>query len=424
MRDIAVLILVLIGLGFTFRSAHYGVLLWSWLGYMNPHRLGWGFAYNFPFSQIVAGFTLVTLLFSKDDKRFPITGTTVIWILFLLWMCLTTIFALNPDAAVEQLIKIIKIQLLIFITLTLFKTRGRIDQLIWVIVISIGFFGVKGGIFTIQTGGNFRVWGPPGSFIQDNNELAVALLMTIPLMVYLRRYVEKKWAKLAFTFAIIFMLVSVVGSQSRGAFLAIAAITIYFWLKSRHKIQIGLGIILFAVLTFSFMPQSWHDRMDTIQNYEEDASARERIDSWTLAVRVANDRITGGGLNTWSKQVFNWYLPGAKPFAAHSIYFSVLGEHGWIGLFLFLLILFMSWRTASSLIRQYRKDPENKWIADLAEMIRISLLAFMSGGAFLSLSYFDLPWHLFAVLVVMKKFIPETIQANRKEEVAPAGAFQ
>ena len=110
-------------------------------------------------------------------------------------------------------------------------------------------------------------------------------------------------------------------------------------------------------------------------------------------------------------------MPGATSVVAHSIYFSILGEHGWIGLVLFVSVLILSWRSASLLIKQYKHDIEHRWIADLAKMIRISLLAYMTSGAFLSLSYFDLPWQLFAILVVLRKYINEPLIEARTEEV-------
>ena len=51
---------------------------------------------------------------------------------------------------------------------------------------SIGFFGIKGGIFTLLTGGIKPVGGADNAYFSDNNLLAVALLMTIPLMRYLQ----------------------------------------------------------------------------------------------------------------------------------------------------------------------------------------------------------------------------------------------
>ena len=104
--------------------------------------------------------------------------------------------------------------------------------------------------------------------------------------------------------------------------------------------------------------------------------------------------------------MYEIYNPGSRSsLAAHSIYFSVLGEHGWMGLFLFLLILFIAWQTASWIIRQAKGNAELEWLIHLSRMLQVSLVAYCVGGAFLSLSYYDLPWHLISLLVLGKAIV-------------------
>jgi putative inorganic carbon (HCO3(-)) transporter len=401
MRDILVTFLVLSSLPFILKRPYIGILVWSWLSYMNPHRLGWGFAYSMPFAQIVAIVLFVAIIFSNEKKRIPVDGVVVCWIVFLLWMVVTTIFSFYPDNSLTMLEKVLKIQLITFLTMMLMTDSKRIDQLIWIIAMSIGFFSVKGGIFTILTGGGFRVWGPPGSFIEENNALAVATLMIIPLIVYLYRISEYRWQRYGLAFAGVLSLASAVGSQSRGALLAILAVSAFFWLKTKTKLVSGIAILILGVIGWTVMPQSWHDRMDSIQNYQEDSSAMQRINSWKYSINVANDRITGGGLNSYTHETFAIYAPNPdNVFVAHSIYFSVLGEHGWPGLVLFLLILFLTWRSLSKVIKLTAKEEDSRENF-LARMLQVSLIAYMSGGAFLSLSYFDLSWHLIAISVLV-----------------------
>ena len=404
MRDIIVTLIVFGSLPFILRNAYIGVLVWSWLSYMNPHRLAWGFAYSMPFAQIVAATLFAALIFGKDKKQFPINGLTITWILLLLWMIVTTVFALQQEYAIDQLIKVYKIQAVTLLTLVLCNSQKRIDGLIWVIVLSIGFFSVKGGIFTVLTGGAHRVWGPSTSYISENNALAVATLMIIPLMYYLYTVTPNKWIKYALLGAIVASTASVVGSQSRGALIAIVAVGGFFWLKSRAKIVSGVLILVLAAAGWNFMPESWHDRMGSIQNYEEDNSAMGRINAWMYSINVASDRLTGGGLESWSEETFAWYAPNPEDvFAAHSIFFSMLGDHGWPGLILFLLILFICWRYLNQVIRSTRKQPEYAGQNTLARMLQVSLIAYMSGGAFLSLAYFDLPWHMIAIAILLKQ---------------------
>tara|TARA_R110001592_G_scaffold246427_1_gene508244 strand:+ start:70194 stop:71495 length:1302 start_codon:yes stop_codon:yes gene_type:complete len=401
MRDIIITLLVLGTLPFILRNAYIGVLVWSWLSYMNPHRLAWGFAYSMPFAQIVAITLFASLLFSKDKKQIPMNGTVFIWILFILWMLVTTLSGFFPDAAMTMYTKIFKIQIVTFLTLMLITDQKRLDQLLWVIVGSIGFFSIKGGIFTLMTGGGFRVYGPPTSYISENNALAVATLMIIPLMLYLHRISTQKWLRYGLIFGAIMSLVSVVGSQSRGGLLAILAVAVFFWLKTKTKVASGIAIILLGTLGFAFMPDSWHERMDTIQNYQEDESAMARINSWQYSINVASDRLTGAGLASWSSETFAIYAPDPNiVFAAHSIYFSILADHGWPGLVMFLLILWLTWRNLSKVIQRTQKEPSSAQNF-LARMLQVSLIAYMSGGAFLSIAYFDLPWHLVAIVVLL-----------------------
>ena len=441
MRDIAVTMLVCLGLFYTLKKPYIGVLLWSWLGYMNPHRLCYGFAYSMPFAQITAIITIIAVLFSKESKKVPKDTLVYLLLFFIIWMGLTTLFAFEPEEAESQYIKILKIQLPVFLTIMLINNKKRVNQLILVIVISLGYFGTKGGVFTVMTGGSFRVWGPPGSFVEENNSLAVASLMVIPLMVYLRGIALKKWQKQLLLFAIVSMCVSVIGSQSRGAFLAIAIVGGYYWLQTDRKFVSGIVIVVFGVLVASFLPESWYQRMDTVNTYEEDESAMGRIRAWQLAINVANHNFLGGGLNLWSKATYSQYLEGFDPlknlaFVAHSIYFSVLGEHGWVGLTLFLLIFIVAWQHCNTLIKNCAGQADKQWIVDLAKMLKVSFLAYLSGGAFLSLSYFDLPWHFVAIIIVLTAIEKntstqsveqqiDTIKAdNAKVTISPQGFIQ
>lgn len=102
---------------------------------------------------------------------------------------------------------------------------------------------------------------------------------------------------------------------------------------------------------------------------------------------------------------FRQYAP--EPFRVHdvhSIYFEVMGEHGFIGFGIFILLALFSWLRANQVIRECKNDPERKWAADLAAMIQVSLIGYGAGGAFLGLAYFDLTYHLMIILVLVAKF--------------------
>jgi probable O-glycosylation ligase (exosortase A-associated) len=374
-----------------------GILMLAWLGYMNPHRQAWGFMFNMPSVFIVAIVTLAAMLASKEAKRMVWRVEIVVLIIFILWVCLTTTQARFPGPAIEQLDKVLKIQILTFMTLLMLTSRDRVHLFIWVVVVSLGFYGVKGGIFTIVHGGVHRVQGPSGSFIAGNNELALALVMTIPLMRYLQLQEANWWIRQGLGLAMLLTALAAVGSQSRGALVALGITAVMFWLKSRRKIATAVLIAVPAFLTVLIMPAEWFERMQTIKTYEQDASAQGRLRAWTNAINMANSRVLGYG--------FEGFIGGTD---AHSIYFEVLGEHGWIGLGLFVSLLLLKWLRCRSIIRLAKKRPDALWARDLAAMMQVTLVGYMSAGAFLGLAYFDYLYHLAAVAAVTHHLVSTT----------------
>lgn len=413
MRDILVTVIVFGLLPYVFKRPYIGVLMWVWISVMNPHTQGWGFAYTFPFAAIIAGVTLVSLLFTKEPKNIPLTPITGVLIAFIFWMNVTTVFAFYPDAIYDQWNKVMKIMLMTFVTLMLIKEKKHIQLLIWVIVISLGYYGVKGGIFTIKSGGADMVWGPEGTFIGGNNEIALALIMTIPLMHYLQTISTNKWVHRGLTAAMLLCAVAALGSYSRGALLAIAAMGVFLWLKSRQKIGLGLLVAIAIPPLIAFMPEQWSQRMDTINTYDEDESVNGRFNAWGMAFNLAKDRpLIGGGFEVATRELFTRYAPDITdvPRAAHSNYFQALGEHGFVGLGLYLLLGLLTWRTGTWIIRNTANLKEYRWACDLAAMVQVSLIGFAVGGAFLSLLYFDVPYYLMVAMVATRILVEKDLK--------------
>jgi probable O-glycosylation ligase (exosortase A-associated) len=419
MRDIALTAFVFGALPFILWRPHIGVLLFTWLGIMNPQHLTWSFAHDIPFSFIVAVVTLCALLITREPKKLPLTGETVLLLVFFGWMVLTTLFAVHPKDAWPQLEKVAKILLMIFVTMMLMQTKQRTNLLVGVMTLSLAFYGIKGGLFTVLQGGEFHVWGP-GGFIGGNNELALALVMTIPLLRYLQMMLNTTWLRHAVTVAIVLSVLAIVGSQSRGAFLGILAMGGFFWLKSRGKFFTGSMVAFAMVLVLIIMPAQWFDRMASIQNYEQDVSALGRLNAWAMAANLALDRPLGGGFEAFQGDMFAAYAPEpSRVHDAHSIYFEVLGEHGFIGLALFLALGLTTFYSASRIIRRTQADPPNRWMAELARMVQVSLVGYASAGAFLGLAYFDLLYLLVAVIVLCKVLLRKQDEQARLPATEP-----
>jgi putative inorganic carbon (hco3(-)) transporter len=411
MRSLLVALFVFGSLPLIMIKPHVGVLVWSWISYMNPHRLTWGFTYDFPFAMVVGVATIVAWLFSREPKSLPWHPLVLLLAIFAAWVSFTTLFAAYPDHALSKWDRTIKVLLFNgFVTLGLITTRRRLDALIWVIVLSLGLFALKGAAFTLLTGGNYRLFGPPASFIADNAGLGLALLMVIPLVRYLQLTAARRWVRLGLLCSIPCFLVAILATYSRGAVVGLAVTMIALALKSRHRMRLALlaGIALAGAV--QFMPEHWHARVDSIASYDKDASAQGRLQSWRYGLEVARDNpVMGGGFEIFRG---NKVATSAGYRSAHSIYFETLAEHGYVGLVIFLALGIATYMTAGSIVRRAREHPDLAWAADLAAMIQVSIAAYAVAGLFLNLATFDLYYHLIAIVVIASSLVRQRLAAG------------
>lgn len=418
MRDIVVSLLFAYGLLWAFKRPYVAALLWVWIGLMNPHRLGWGFAYNIPFAMMSAAVLFVSMFLHSKEVRWPRGTPPILLIILIFWMGLTTSMAIHQQWSAEKYVDVLKVLVLTLLVATVVIDRKQIVGLVWVVAGSIAFFGVKGGIFTIQTGGAHRVWGPPSSLVEGNNELALALVITIPLLNFLMTNLalsrdlpffgklSEVWMKRGLMLGMLLCAIAAIGSQSRGAFLAIAAMGAMLWWRSKSKLGLGILFLMMVPAILVFMPDSWMDRMQTIQTYNQDESAMGRINAWMMAINIANDRVLGAGFATASSTVYGIYAPDpSNVLVAHSIYFQVLGEHGYIGLMLYLLFWIATYRSAGRLTRLGARHAELAWVSNLGSMAKVSLVGFAVGGGFLSLAYWDMPFYIMVILVTTENWV-------------------
>jgi putative inorganic carbon (hco3(-)) transporter len=295
----------------------------------------------------------------------------------------------------------------------------RLHALILVTIISVGYFAVYGGLVGIISAGHSRFVGPPGTHIADNNHLALAIVIVIPLMNYIRMYSENRIVRFTLLASMGLGVITVLVTYSRGGFLGLSAMGGVLWWKSKHKLVSLVVIAVLAVPAFQLMPQKWWDRMDTIENAsEEDGSFQQRLASWETAfnLAVANPVLGGGFSATQSPSVYAKYKPADDPTelrAAHSIYFQVLGDMGFVGLSVFLMIFFSGWLNSVAVIRGGSKIPGMEWAVDLSKMIQVSMAGYLVAGAALSMAYYDVTLALIVVLARLR-----TIVANEQKRVA------
>jgi probable O-glycosylation ligase (exosortase A-associated) len=388
-----------------------GLYAWGWLTLMQPHQEAWGLR-GFRLNLVVAIATIIFWILSREPKKLPPGPTSVLILAFMMWMVVAQIASLRPSYSWDYFDQFIRVMIFTTLCLIMLNTKARMHGMIWILCISVGYYALKGGIFTVLTGGAYHVFGPINTMINDNNHLGGAAVFIIPLLNYLRINTEVRWVRIGLALSIVLAIFCVLGTQSRGAFIALALIAIPFWWRSRNRVMLAVVLVSLAFGALSFMPESWFARMQTIEEAGQDASFQGRVDAWVIATKIAmGNPLTGAGFRVpYLQEVADAYLSEPRlARAAHSIYFEILGSMGFVGLALFVSIIALAFRNASWIRHHARDQAGLRWAGDLANMAQISLMAYCIAGAALSLEFWEGPWLMFVILARLRHEIAENL---------------
>ena len=407
MRDILFILFSFSLIPLIFFVPFNGIIIYNWFSLLNPHQLTWGISKTLHIALIVAVCSIISLtLFSKEKIKIP--EGSVFWLL-ILFMCTTTlsaIFSLSPEHSWFKWELYIKILFFSTFTLLFLNSKVRIHALMWTIAIAIGYYGAKGGIFSIASAGQYLVKGAPSTMIGDRNALALAMIMIIPILNYLYLHSANKKVRIVLFGTLALTFLAVITTYSRGGFLGLIAMSGVLWWHGKNKFRNFLFIAIIGIASLSFMPEKYFDRIKTIKTAStEDASFMGRLDAWRYAWKVALDRpLTGGGItSTEDSRAFLKYV-NAKPRAAHSIYFQVLGDQGFVGFFIYLSLIIITWFNGSWIIKRTKGLKGFLWANTLARMFQVSLAGYMVTGAALSMAYYDL-FYLIAITAAQLKIL-------------------
>jgi len=416
MRDVILFIIIAISIPISFFRPYFGILIWTWIAFFNPHRFTWGFMYNSPLAAAVAAPTLLGCLFTSKLNRNILKLETLVLAGLWAWFAITFLHALQvplfqehlADAKLE-LLRVSKILLMTFVMILLVNSYRKFKYLVVVTAACFGVLAMRGTIFGLRTGGESRVFGPHDSFLTDNNAFALAINMALPMFLFLARDEKRRSYRWLLYLAFVFGVISVVLTYSRGGLLGLVAVLLAITLKSNYKLVSRFFVALACVGVFAFAPPQWMDRMTGLARGEVDRSGHQRLVSWGTSWNFAMDYpITGGSFNALPNvQLFQRYQPEPLPggflsSGPHSIYFQMLEEQGFVGLTLYLFLVGSCWASLLSLRRRSGRSPLSQWIVPYTHMIEVSLLGFLVSGAFLGFANFDLFYQLVAMVIILK----------------------
>lgn len=416
MRDFIVLAIILGAAPVCLFNPYFGVLMWYWVTYFNPHRFTWGIAYNFPVAAVIAGPTLIGTLFANKSVRSLAVRETVLLLALWAWYAFTYIhaqgvplFAGNMLDADYEIGHISKIFLFTIVMILLVNTKERLRWVVLVTAGSLGLLAVKGAVFGLRTSGEARVWGPPDSFLSDNNAFGLALNMCLPLLFFLAGQEKRKWVRVAIWITFASTILVILLTYSRGALLGLGVVLTALMLKSRHKVVGAFFMVIVAFFVLSFAPEAWMQRMGRFFSGDLDESAQQRLVSWETSWNFAHDYpLTGGSFDVLPNvQVFQRYQPRPLPLGflssgPHSIYFQLLADQGFPGLGLFIFLIGSCYWSLWRIRVAARTIPTANYLVSYAQMVEVSILGFMVSGAFLGFVYLDVIYEMIGLVVVMK----------------------
>jgi probable O-glycosylation ligase (exosortase A-associated) len=392
MRDALLLLVIFGGLLAALRYPFVGLILWAWFSLLTPHQMAYG-AFGIPLNLLIAATTIVSLVLHGEALKFRLDAITLWLIAVAFWLFVAQGNSLDPENSAVYFDRFIKTLLFTILCAQMATTPLRVHALIWMFVLSIGYFAAKGAVFTIFTLGEYRVQGVPLTILEDNNHLGIAMATTLPMILYLRGAAARPWMRNALALLFLMTVFSIIGTQSRGAFVSLIAFGGFFWLRSRHKFAIAAAGLLAVVPAILFMPSKWTERMATIAEADEDSSFMGRVDAWIINTEFALERpLTGAGLrNPYQQDLAMKVDPERAPRAkaAHSIYFEMLGGAGFVGLAFFLALLATAFFKTIALQKVRTLGGDAPWQARFGYFAQMSLVVFGIGGASTSLEMWD-----------------------------------
>lgn len=419
MRDLVFLVGFLAMFPLILIRPHIGVLIWCWTAILVPNTFLFGLASYIRYNLLATGGTFVGWVVTKEKAKIPWNPITALLVSFAIIGTLSAAGCIGDSGTAwvewEKFIKILALPLAVMALIT---TPDRVRALLFAIALSIGFHGIREGAKFVLSGGGHNIWGPRGSIIGDNNHFALAIVVVMPILYFLYRTSRHWMLRLSIVAAAVIQVFTVMGTFSRGGFIGSLALAAWVFVKTKKKLRFLAFAIPLAVAAIMFAPDRWFSRIDTIQTATEDTSFMGRVIAWKQSTLIALDHpILGGGfhavqnLDIWLQYATKFHLldfiPTDPPnthtaFAAHSIYFQVLGDLGFVGLAIFCAFFVVAWRNTSVAMRLSRDDPDQKWNHDLAMTLQYCLLPYIVSGAALNMAYFDLLYVIFALTVVVR----------------------
>jgi len=395
------------------------VLGYVWVDTFRPQDVTYLFLNQIPVALVMGASAILAYVALDRRSPPPPMASHFLIVVMAVWVTTTMLWAVAPNEAWVKWDWAFKaIIFAAFIPLVI-RSRIQIEAFIQVYVLSLAANFLTFGAKTLLSGGGY---GTNLGLLQGNGGLAeggflsTVCLMVAPLALFLAKHAtlvpRRRIVSLGYMGMALLATLTAVGTYQRSALIGLLVLGAFMIVKTRHKFLFGLvGIGGLLALTY-LTSDAWNARISTIGGDGLDSTTNMRILVWKWTLGFVATHPLGGGFMAFL--INHIQIPpsagnplGSSEFgrAFHSIYFEILGEHGWPGIALFFLIVVSTLLALSRLKRQTKHDPEYQWCADLADALQSSIVVFLASGAFVGIAYQPMFWYTIALSVSLRAYV-------------------
>jgi putative inorganic carbon (hco3(-)) transporter len=407
LRSIFVLFFVTIGAYYALQAPFYALLFYIGNAYFRPEDwVWWNFVSSLNLSLISGAYLVLITLFGTQRLIWN-RRVALLWI-FLLQTLLSTLGSEHFSYSWGYWTDFLKTIVITYLIVVLVDDFSKFRLLLLVMVLALGVEQARQGWVYLLTSPGWHNTNVV-SFLGDNNGVAIGMLMLTPIVGLLGQTTNKKWAKAFYWLVLVGCLYRALSTYSRGGFVAAIAMGGAWCMRSRRKMRALLGAVVVITIVFTALPDTFWNRMGTIETYEErqDESALGRLHFWEVAAQMANaNPLRGVGYNgynlSYNKYDFSGGIYGINR-SVHSSFFAVLAELGYLGTFLFVIVIFSALRSCSRVRTMALRETAFSDLGKSAIALQTGLVAFLVGGSFVIFQYSEMLWHVIGLTIVVER---------------------
>lgn len=388
----------------------FSLLLVFVLEYTRPHQF-MPFIESLKLYAIVPLSVLVLALMAQtrnaNEVIFKSTITRLLLALLVL-AALSILTALNKERAWQVWQALLGYVFLFFMIAKLCDSREKLKWLFRIIIgAHVWLVFLNPDLLTDPT---HRSYIHNVTFLGDGNDFALSAVIALPMCLYLYQSARGAFAKGLYIVAGIVLFGAILGTQSRGATLAIVSMVLYLWTVSQKKGRATVFIMVGLVAVLAVASEAYISRVQSIAHYQADGSASARLTAWRAGTEMALRRpLLGVGVGCFPVAFGNWgySVPGMPRMNAHSMYFQAVGELAWLGIASLLGLMWGLFRDNQSAIKAISATASVEQLdrRKLLVFTTASLLAFAVGGAFLSVLYYPHLYVLSGIIFAARRII-------------------